>query len=1051
MNQQPSSNLGSPIDERVAARQSSMNYEELEVSQPRLGENQRVFNDLASPLSEDYRDNKLPSTYLATLRAQSPPRSNNSRLGPPRPTYKILCITNLDPHQPDARIKDVLTNEFANFGQISISMCHDGNERLVYIYFRTYEEARSARHAKSRAPIFDRPMEIEPIYEPSSPNMATSPPPPAHPQNPYVRPGRSKRSISPPSAYYGSNEMMLRPDARSYEFHEDYPRSQLMQGQHYSQHGPSIGQPDAAHRELSPPPYHVDRAYGPPGFEAMAPYSPYEPRYSNQPAYGPSRTMPPEAYRGPHHHPSRFMARQHSPPYEHGPPPMTYQHPAPYPSHPYSGDPSVPIAAHPYRERDRAHMEYPYRHPVGQYPPANLLPPPPPAPHSVNHRSSNYPMAYQEPYYESQSPYRNQSAPYSPSSHHGPMNSQAPQSYRQRSSSRPRPTPPPNGPQPAQASSSSSSNAGQRAIEHPNRYMSREFRREKYGSEHYNIEPEGGRPSRVIFVTNVSEQKSEDELRNIFGQFGSIDELETRKISSEISSVLIKYSSMDCAYKAKTAINGKYLGNIKCRITYGKVSASPRLWVGGFGSKTTESCLEDEFGKFGKIVNLEYTAGRPYAFIEFESANQAQFATHHLKGTLSAQAERRLRIEYVDPVATRDSNDNNDNSHSQSQDRRVSPDRKMDTPQGHTDAWPQKQTSHASPPMQYNSIDSGNFKRSPSPTEDISSPANKRPNLEQPRETHTFESPARYDRASNRYQPPVGGRDYYGSRSNDVKANSRELNNNMSTNSNTPARINDAERRERHLTLNEKLHNCRSIKEVTDACSTSWVGRFALNKYVFPSKMYLCSEDKTTIEEYLTRLDAKNRSSVLNITARLRLSTSKLEDIKRRMQTSNLGFIIITSCPEDTKFEQTRHGSSPTNDKVNGESKSHAESDDASAKPPDETRVETSASSEQGALTQTYMSRSLQILINYLEKKDAAGVIPLTGSDSELSCVGEDNGSAKHQNLDKSGKLLYAFPPSDMAMNLLKSSMPNLTENALKEEFLLGVIWSESMIPKSPR
>lgn len=30
---------------------------------------------------------------------------------------------------------------------------------------------------------------------------------------------------------------------------------------------------------------------------------------------------------------------------------------------------------------------------------------------------------------------------------------------------------------------------------------------------------------------------------------------------------------MDYAYKAKTAFGGKYLGNIKCRITYGKVSA----------------------------------------------------------------------------------------------------------------------------------------------------------------------------------------------------------------------------------------------------------------------------------------------------------------------------------------------------------------------------------------------------------------------------------------------------------------------------------------------
>lgn len=143
--------------------------------------------------------------------------------------------------------------------------------------------------------------------------------------------------------------------------------------------------------------------------------------------------------------------------------------------------------------------------------------------------------------------------------------------------------------------------------------------------------------------------KTEAELREVFNEFGTIEEIETRKISADISSVLIKFSSMDCAYKAKTATNGKYLGSFKCRISYGKVSASRRLWVGGFGPTTTMACLEDEFGKFGNIINLDYISGRPYAYIEYESANQAQFATHHLKGTFVAEAERRIRIEYVDP------------------------------------------------------------------------------------------------------------------------------------------------------------------------------------------------------------------------------------------------------------------------------------------------------------------------------------------------------------------------------------------------------------------
>lgn len=58
------------------------------------------------------------------------------------------------------------------FGDISVKVCHDNTERYAYIYFRSYEEAREARHAKSRLFLFDKMVEIEPIYP--DPPMPTS-------------------------------------------------------------------------------------------------------------------------------------------------------------------------------------------------------------------------------------------------------------------------------------------------------------------------------------------------------------------------------------------------------------------------------------------------------------------------------------------------------------------------------------------------------------------------------------------------------------------------------------------------------------------------------------------------------------------------------------------------------------------------------------------------------------------------------------------------------------------------------------------------------------
>lgn len=73
-------------------------------------------------------------------------------------------------------------------------------------------------------------------------------------------------------------------------------------------------------------------------------------------------------------------------------------------------------------------------------------------------------------------------------------------------------------------------------------------------------------------------------------------------------------------------------------------------------------------------------------------------------------------------------------------------------------------------------------------------------------------------------------------------------------------------------------------------------------------------------------------------------------------------------------------------------------------------------------------SRPLRNLISYLEQKDAAGVISLVDGVDQAS--GETNNT----------KLLYAFPPGDFALNLIKRKASNLISDPTKEEFLLGVI-----------
>lgn len=871
-----------------------------------------------------YRDQRLPSTYRATLREPYLP-STASGSAP----YKILCITNINQKVSDGPVKEALTADFSRFGDISVSVCHDSGERLAYIYFRSYEEAREARHTKARTLLFDRPIEIEPIYEPRSSSVDSPPPMQSLPPQPLSLPPPHgyprRRSITPPD-YYSINGPHLHPPP-----HPSSSIRRLPPG--------SIAQP----RGLSPPPQpplnYLQRGY-PPGPSPPMPPNPMP--YGRYYMPAPSHLPPPAPYLSPPHEQYR-------------------SYPQPHPGHQFPPHPYHPSSSYgPPRERERGihethlasrsprHEEY--------YPMDHRgYPPPPPAQHS------------------------SRSSLHSSSSHHQHPNL-SPNIHHQTSSIRRSPPPP-------------------LYTDHP-RYASREFRvREKFGREGYNNESEDGKPSRVLFITNIDATKTESDVREVFESFGVIEDIEVKKISSEISSALIKFSSMDCAYKAKTATNGKYLGKLKCRIAYGKVTASRRLWIGGLSSATTMACLEDEFGKFGNIIDLDYISGRPYAYIEYEHANQAQFATYHISGTLAAKAERKIRIEFVDPVERNDNKVNKFDANQQVSDTNSRP-RPTNEP------W---NTSEHEGSPQLNSR-----KRSITPID-----MNPSKRVTQESEACRFETNASIAKLPVSFQA-----DHRPNTINELNNNQRasERVEDFNNGSVSDHETHQVDKTEHNVSSSEaRLVQSKSIRDIVDSCSISWFGQLVLRNFIFPSKMFMCSGQKATIEKYITKLnneDNDDQCPILRITQRWRLHPQpKLEEVKRRMQSGNLGMLIITSRPDQSpiisspgcKTPQTSSGQTP---KENG---------DKTDTPVGEEKT------DPGSDSSTTQTRPLKNLISYLEQKDAAGVISLNALDSM------DHSS-------DSSKLLYAFPPGDFALNLLKRKAPNLMPESSKEEFLLGVI-----------
>ncbi|CAH1169860.1 unnamed protein product [Phaedon cochleariae] len=166
--------------------------------------------------------------------------------------YKVLCVSALHPKASDEVIKDTLYREYKKYGDLSIRVTHDLEERVAYVCFRNPEDARDAKHGKPRIIIYDKVALVEAVYEvPRANDVYRSRP----------------RSISPEydRHYYARSPDRMRAVERGYDrgyavppgvpVHRDYRRDAM---------------PAPHHDYLARPPMH----HGPPHMGPVHGYGP---------------------------------------------------------------------------------------------------------------------------------------------------------------------------------------------------------------------------------------------------------------------------------------------------------------------------------------------------------------------------------------------------------------------------------------------------------------------------------------------------------------------------------------------------------------------------------------------------------------------------------------------------------------------------------------------------------------------------------------------------------------------------------------------------------
>jgi len=378
-------------------------------------------------------DRRRSSPGFRGSRGPPPPRAPQQERG----GYKVICVSSLHKKASDDVVRDTLYREYRKYGDISVRVMHEPDERVAYVYFRSFEDARDALHSKSRIILFDRAAMVEAVYESAS--------------------------------------------------REEY---------------------ESRAQSVSPPRYSGDRGGG-----------------GGRADYGRARSPAPDRYRGGggggYHDDDGWRGG-------HG------------------------------RGRGRGG----YR---GGY-----------------HHEDDYGGSYDS------------------------------------------------------------------WGSHPPR---RENKKDKFPNYLEHISPEDDpNATRTLFIGNLELNITLEEMKRIFGKHGDLVDIDIKRPPPNTGNAFafLRYRNLDMAAEAKRELSGQYIGKFQCKIGYGKVHKTSRVWLGGLGDWCSRDMIEREFDRFGAMGNIEYEKGDHEAVIQYESIEAAAVAVNEMRGFALGGPGKRIRIDFAD-------------------------------------------------------------------------------------------------------------------------------------------------------------------------------------------------------------------------------------------------------------------------------------------------------------------------------------------------------------------------------------------------------------------
>lgn len=399
-----------------------------------------------------------------------------------------------------------------------------------------------------------------------------------------------------------------------------------------------------------------------------------------------------------------------------------------------------------------------------------------------------------------------------------------------------------------------------------------ENKKDKFPNYLHHILPEDDPlATRTLFAGNLEINITEEELRRIFGRYGVVEDVDIKRPPPGTGNAFafVRFQTLDMAHRAKVELSGQYIGKFQCKIGYGKVTPTTRIWVGGLGPWTSVPQLEREFDRFGAIKKIDYVKGDNAAYILYDSIDAAQAAVKEMRGFPLGGPDKRLRVDFADvtpgvvyrPKPNYQPYDDNGEYRG-----------------NRTGEYETYETGYAN--GEYNYSGPRSFRgRGGGPWPE--------------RRAATGRQPYRPGYAGDTYTR--GGEEEWVSSRSDIdyeprlrRSGSREPGIERSR-SRSPRRSVDSDSDSGSRRAGQ-LVSSRTLPEVARKSSAVWQGALILKNSLFPAKFHLTDGDTDIIDGLMKDEEGKHQ---LRITQRLRLDQPKLEDVQKRIATASSHAIFL--------------------------------------------------------------------------------------------------------------------------------------------------------------